>query len=239
MSNCYYYCVVMCTEWLKGNVLSDSVGPSGLHQLQGQLDSPARQERTAPDWQGCVHGQRLGRDLAPQPRSVTWTEVCGCEHLYQLLVLLLFQDHGEHDLRRLRPGWKRRLSGVCNCACVGTGTRTAHSDVLKSQIIMIKVIKTAWIIGSERGRKHFLNRKKIKDLNKHQSMVNQHGRTNCNHHPKTGHVHNHTSLWGSLLSKHLRQMLTKAKMISRTYWHSVTLLHNLSIFLLFKISLNI
>lgn len=204
--------VVMCTEWLKGNVLSGSVGPSGLHQLQGQLDNTARQQRTAPDWQGCVHGQRLGRDLAPQPRSVTRTEVCGCEHLYQLLVLLLFQDHREHDLRRLRPGWKRRLSGVCNCACVGMGTRTAYSNVLKSQLIMIKVIsiKTAWIIVSERGRKHFLNRKKINDPNKHQTMVNQHGRTNCNHHPKTGPLQTLTSLWGSLLSKHLRQRLTKS-----------------------------
>lgn len=132
--------VVMCTEWLKGNVLSGSVGPSGSHQLQGQLDNTARQQRTAPDWQGCVHGQRLGRDLAPQPRSVAWTEVCGCEHLYQLLVLLLFQDHREHDLRRLLPGWKRRLSGACNCACVGIGTRTIYSNVLKPQLTMIKVI---------------------------------------------------------------------------------------------------
>lgn len=153
---------VMCTEWLKGNVLSGSVGPSGLHQLQGQLGSTARQQHTAPGWHGCVHGQRLGRDLAPQPRSVTWTEVCGCEHLHQLLVLLLFQDHREHDLCRFPPGWKRRLSGVCNCACVWIGSRTAYSNILKSQLMMIKVIsiKTAWIRVRERTQALFKQEKK-------------------------------------------------------------------------------
>lgn len=111
------------------------------------------------------------------------------------------------------PPWVEKTPVRCVPLCLcWIGTRTAYSNVLKSQLIMIKVIsiKTAWIIGSERGHKHFLNRKKIKHLNEHQTMVSQHGRTNCNHHPKTRPVQNLTSLWGNLLSKHLRQKLKKS-----------------------------
>lgn len=58
-----------------------------------------------------MHGERLGRDLAQQLQSVARAEVRGREYLPQLLVLLLLQDHPEHDLRRLPPGREGLVSG--------------------------------------------------------------------------------------------------------------------------------
>lgn len=91
--------------------LSDSAGPSGRHQRQSGAGVAARGRLAAAGRADAVHSERLGRDLAQQLQPVARAEVRGREHLPQLLVLLLLQDHPEHDLRRLPPGRKGLLSG--------------------------------------------------------------------------------------------------------------------------------
>lgn len=91
--------------------LSDSAGPSGRHQRQSGAGVAARGRLAAASRADAVHGKRLGRDLAQQLHPVAGAEVRGREHLPKLLVLLLLQDHPEHDLRRLRPGREGLVSG--------------------------------------------------------------------------------------------------------------------------------